>query len=53
VRLSARYWLDHEQERQQVADAGYRRVLSEHTYDHRFAAIFEELALPSGMPADA
>jgi spore maturation protein CgeB len=40
-----RYWLDHEQERQRVADAGYRRVISEHTYDLRFAAIFEELGL--------
>lgn len=40
-----RYWLDHDQERQQVADAGYRRVISEHTYDHRFAAIFAALEL--------
>ncbi len=40
-----RYWLERERERQQVADAGYRRVLAEHTYDHRFAAIFEELGL--------
>jgi spore maturation protein CgeB len=39
------YWLAHEQERQRVADAGYRRVLAEHTYDHRFAAIFKELGL--------
>jgi spore maturation protein CgeB len=40
-----RYWLEHDQERQRVADAGYRRVLAEHTYDHRFAAIFAELGL--------
>ena len=40
-----RYWLDHPQERQRVADAGYHRVLAEHTYDHRFAAIFQELGL--------
>jgi spore maturation protein CgeB len=40
-----RYWMTNEQERQRIADAGYRRVLSEHTYDHRFAAIFEELGL--------
>jgi spore maturation protein CgeB len=39
----ARYWIEHEHERERVADAGYRRVLSEHTYDHRFAAIFEDL----------
>jgi spore maturation protein CgeB len=41
------YWLGHEQERRVVAEAGYRRVLAEHTYDHRFAAIFGELGLPS------
>jgi hypothetical protein len=28
-----------------VADAGYRRVLAEHTDDHRFAAIFEQFGL--------
>lgn len=39
------YWLDHEDERGRVAEAGYRRVMAEHTYDHRFAAIFEELEL--------
>jgi spore maturation protein CgeB len=40
-----RYWLEHDEERQSVAGAGYRRVMSEHTYDHRFAAIFEELGI--------
>jgi spore maturation protein CgeB len=39
------HWLGHEQERRRVAEAGYRRVLAEHTYDHRFAAIFAELDL--------
>lgn len=43
----ARHWLEHDEERRQVAEAGYRRVLAEHTYDHRFAAIFEELGLAS------
>lgn len=40
-----RHWLEHDEERQRVAEAGYRRVMSEHTYDHRFAAIFEALGL--------
>ena len=39
------YWLENEEERQRVADAGHRRALSEHTYDHRFAHIFAELGL--------
>jgi spore maturation protein CgeB len=42
-----RYWLEHENERRAVAEAGYRRVLAEHTYDHRFAAIFAALGLQS------
>jgi spore maturation protein CgeB len=34
------YWLSHPEERSAVAEAGYRRAHAEHTYDHRFAAIF-------------
>jgi spore maturation protein CgeB len=40
-----RYWLGDDDERKRVADAGYRRVMAEHTYDHRFAHIFDELGL--------
>jgi spore maturation protein CgeB len=40
-----RYWLSHPEERQQVAEAAYRRVMAEHTYDHRFAAIFTAMDL--------
>jgi len=36
----AGYWLEHPEQRTEVAEAGYRRVLAEHTYDHRFAEIF-------------
>lgn len=39
------WWLDHPTERAAVAEAGYRRVVADHTYDHRFAAIFAELQL--------
>ena len=39
------YWISHEAERAAVADAGYARVLREHTYDHRFAVIFEQAGL--------
>lgn len=38
-------WLEDEPARAAVADAGYRRVLAEHTYDHRFAAIFAAVGL--------
>jgi spore maturation protein CgeB len=40
-----RWWLEHPAERGAVADAGYERVIAEHTYDHRFAAIFDALGL--------
>src|SRR4051794_41084590 len=40
VRQVAR-WLEDETGRAAVADAGYRRVLAEHTYDDRFKEIFE------------
>lgn len=43
-----RHWREHEDLRKEVADAGYRRVLAEHTYDHRFAEIFRALRLDSG-----
>lgn len=40
------YWLANPKERAAVADAGYRRVMAEHTYDHRFAEIFATIGLP-------
>ena len=51
----ARYWLDHEDERREVARAGHTRVLAEHTYDHRFNAIFTSMGLPVGdaVPIEA
>ena len=39
------YWLEHEEERAAVAEAGYARVLAEHTYDHRFREIFKRVGL--------
>ena len=38
-----RWWLEHEDERVRAAEAGYRRVRAEHTYDHRFAEIFDRI----------
>jgi spore maturation protein CgeB len=39
------YWLDHEDARAQAAKRGYARVRAEHTYDHRFARIFDAAGL--------
>lgn len=48
------YWLSHEQERAAVAEAGYRRVREEHTYDSRFAEIFGRMGVqaPIGQAED-
>jgi spore maturation protein CgeB len=40
-----RHWLANPEERAAVAEAGYRRVREEHTYDHRFAEIFRRMDL--------
>jgi spore maturation protein CgeB len=39
------HWLSHPQERADIARAGYERVMRDHTYAHRFAAIFDRLAI--------
>lgn len=46
----ARYYLAHEEERSAIAEAGRARTLREHTYVHRFGAIFDAMGLPSQRP---
>ena len=43
-----RYYLAHDAERGQIAEAGYRRTLAEHTYEKRFADILKAIGLPYG-----
>lgn len=38
-----RHYLEAPQERDRIAEAGYRRTASEHTYEHRFAELLERL----------
>jgi spore maturation protein CgeB len=40
-----RYFLEHEDERRRIELAGERRVLAEHTYDHRFGELFRYMGL--------
>ena len=40
-----RCWLDNPIERQRIANAGLARIDAEHTYDHRFAVIFDRLGI--------
>ena len=40
-----RYYIDRDEERERIAEAGYRRTLAEHTWRHRFDAIFERVGL--------
>lgn len=41
----ARYFLSHDSERTRIAQAGYRRTMAEHTYEHRYREIFREVGL--------
>ena len=45
------YYLDHEEERAAIAQAGYERTMHEHTYVHRFNEIFDCIGL-SRQPVD-
>jgi spore maturation protein CgeB len=40
-----RYYLAHEGERSDIAKAGHRRTLADHTYERRFSAIFSSMGL--------
>jgi spore maturation protein CgeB len=50
-----RYYLDHEEERAQIADAGLQRTLRDHTYQARFKEIFRRIGLesPPAIPGKA
>jgi len=39
-----RYYLEHEEERERIAEAGYRRALKDHTWEKRFECVFREMA---------
>ncbi len=40
-----RYYMDHEEERQKIARAGYERTMREHTYEKRFEEIFAAVGI--------
>jgi len=37
------YYLDHKEDREKIAQAGYERTLKDHTYDKRFKKIFKTI----------
>lgn len=43
LREKIRYYLDHENERAAIAEAGYRRVVREHTYAQRLTQLFRQM----------
>lgn len=42
----ARYYLNHEAEREQIAQAGYREAISKHTYLHRVKKVLDTANIP-------
>jgi spore maturation protein CgeB len=40
-----KFYLKNNQQRKKIADAGHRRVLQEHTWEHRFNALFSYISL--------
>ena len=42
-----RYFLEHEDEREQIRVAGHKRALRDHTWQRRFQMAFEQLRLPA------
>ena len=44
------YFLQHEEERLAIAQAGYTRTLNEHTYTRRFTEIFRRMGLAPAPP---
>jgi spore maturation protein CgeB len=46
-----RYFLNHPEEREAIAEVGYLRTLREHTYEHRFDEIFRRIGLSSKLPS--
>lgn len=41
----AKFYLDHEREREKIANAGYMRTIREHTYERRLKHIFNKMGL--------
>ena len=41
LREKIEYYLEHPQERERIAQAGYREVVNKHTYDHRIKEMFD------------
>ena len=37
------YYLEHDKEREAIAEAGYKRAIKDHTYEQRFNTIFNEM----------
>ena len=41
----ARFYIEHDEERERIATAGYERMIKEHQWHHRFQYIFNQVGL--------
>ena len=42
----ARYYLEHDEERERIAEAGYKEFMKKHTYEHRLKTVLEIVKKP-------
>lgn len=47
----AKYYIEHEVEREAIAEAGYREVMLRHTYEHRLKTVMEIVSKKESLPA--
>lgn len=47
LRDKVEYYLNHDEERKKIAQAGYNRTVTEHTYDHRISQIIDTIKNPN------
>jgi len=43
--MNMKFYLNNNQQRKKIADAGHKRAINEHTWEHRFNELFSYISL--------